>query len=211
MSGQTGGPASRWWRRGRDAALQDALRDAQQAREAAAAAMLELDAELSGLSVDVATHEDAGSARGAAHHSPAPDPLVQNWRDLSFRTDAVIGHYLSALSNHDPAFLDDPARAHQARVELDQAAAALRDVLPAVRRFKQQFERPLGVARGARTLAPRRLAEASAAVARAREAVGAAGTQVTDPGLAGALDEAVRAVEAAQRAQAEGRPAAAGT
>ncbi len=210
MSGQAGSPASRWWRRGRDAALADAVGDAQQAREAAAAAMLELDAELSGLSVDVAAHEDAGSARGAGHHSPGPDPLVQNWRNLSSRTDAAIGHYLSALAQHDPAYLVDVPRARQARAELDQAAARLRDVLPQVRRFKQQYERPLGIARGARTLAPRRIAEATAAVTRAREAVAAAGTQVTDPGLGRALDEAQRAAETAQRAMAEGRLAAAG-
>ncbi|RFU19288.1 hypothetical protein [Geodermatophilus marinus] len=212
MGGHTGAPEprGRWWRRGRDAALAQARSEAAAAREAAAAAMLALDAELSGLSEDVAAHEDAGTARVAAQRPPAADPVVQQWQELSTRTDAVIGRYLAALSAADPAQDDDVVRVRTTRDALGGSARALHEVLPLVRDFRARHAGPLGSARGARTLGPRRLAEAEAAVARARAALAAAGEEVTDPALGRDLDAAVRAAREAGAALAAGRPVTGG-
>ncbi|MGX5657025.1 hypothetical protein ACWKWC_19790, partial [Geodermatophilus nigrescens] len=155
MGGLGGAPAPRWWRRDRDAGL----REAAAARGAAAAAMLDLDVALADLPDAVAAAEEAGAApargtggRRAQHRIPAPDSLARDWRDLSTHADAVIGHYLQALSNNaaDGPGASDPARA---AADLGAAATALREVHAQVLRFREQYGEVLASAARTRAAA----------------------------------------------------------
>lgn len=202
MSGPVGTP---WWRRDRDAPR----REATAAREAAAAAMLELDTALADLPDAVAAAEEAGggtgekdrgraAGRGPQHRISAPDSLTRDWRDLSTHADAVIGHYLQALSNHDAASDADPGRARAAATELGAAATALREVHAQVVRFREQYGEVLATAARARATAARSVSTARETTAAARAALDAAAAAgLADPGLDAALTDADRLAAAA--------------
>ncbi|SFP47480.1 hypothetical protein SAMN05660464_3229 [Geodermatophilus dictyosporus] len=219
MAGLGSGAAPRWWRRDADAAR----RRAAAAREAAAAAMLELDAALSDLPDAVAVAEEraeeaardtaAAPRGGRAHHdASAPDSLTRDWRDLSAHADAVIGHYLQALSNHDADAATESGPARAATAELGRAADALREVLAQVLRFREQYGAALTAASSARAGAGRTVSAARDAVATARAALDeAAAAGLADPALDAALAGARAAAATAEAELAARRAGAAGT
>jgi hypothetical protein len=180
--------------------------------------MLELDAALSDLPDAVAVAEEATeeatarSGRRAQHRASAPDSLSRDWRDLSAHADAVIGHYLHALSDHDADEVTEPAAARAAVAELTRAAAALREVLAQVLRFRDQYGEVLSDASRARAAAARAVPGARDAVAAARAALAeAAAAGLRDRALDAVLDEAAAAVAAAESELAQRRADAAAT
>ncbi|MGY1693840.1 MULTISPECIES: hypothetical protein [unclassified Geodermatophilus] len=204
MGGLGGNPAPRWWRRDRETGQREAVA----AREAAAAAMLELDAALADLPDAVAAAEEAGaSAGGRGLRGPAvPASLARDWHDLSTHADAVIGSYLQAVAEHDD--VGEPGRARAATRELGAAATALRGVLDQVRRFREQYGEVLAAAARVRAGARTAVSAASAAIAAARAALaGASSADLTDPGVPALLDDAAAALAGAETALAQRRAA----
>jgi chromosome segregation ATPase len=138
--------------------------------------------------------------------------LSRDWRDLSAHADAVIGHYLHALSVHDADEVTEPAAARAAVAELTRAAAALREVLAQVLRFRDQYGEVLSAASRARAAAARAVPGARDAVAAARAALAeAAAAGLRDPALDAVLAEAAAAVAAAESELAQRRADAAAT
>ncbi len=207
MGGPAGNPAPRWWRRDREAGR----REATAARESAAAAMLELDAALADLPDAVAAAEEAGAGPTAGtggrrdqHRIPVPDSLARDWRDLSAHADAVIGDYLQALAAPD----DETGDARAAARALTDAAAALRQVLEEVRRFREQYGAVLAAASRTRAAAATVVTAAADALAGARAALArAADAGLADPGAQALVDDAAAGLAGAEAALLQRRAA----
>lgn len=156
----------RWWRRNRDLALSAA----RESRSMAAEVMYELDLLQKDLPALMRAHHDGQASHQRQGRTVSPDTVTREWEQLSERVDPVIAEFLDldAAYNRDRDYEEHEAAAHQEKFE--QVTAKMRQVIPALERFRNAHDDVLQSAHNTTLAAPRILDEAAAFLTQAQQA-----------------------------------------
>lgn len=199
MSSENSDSQPRWWRRSRDLALHAA----RESRSSAAEAMFDLDTLQRDLPALMSAHADGLRLRQRAGQGPMSDPTLNDWSQVSTRTEAVMTEFLDLDSQFDREKDYEESEANRYRVAFDEISSRMRALTPQVQQFRNRHEDALLAAHN-RTLAiPRALQEAEASLGEAKHSYAQMQTLgLTDSTVADSYGEAAARMEAAKQALA---------
>lgn len=175
-----GGSGVRWWRRSRDLAQQQAR--AAQADAAQAMSHLEsLEVDLNELSE---IHAAAAAARAGAERIGFTTPLSQEWDRISVETGIPALQFYELDAGYDARADHEEDEARRIAAGFAAAAARLRELLPAVERFRATHADELAAAAAIRDDTPGLIEQAEATRTEASLALAAASHQGLRDGAA---------------------------